>query len=70
MLRNISTTLKITAFWYTVPCSFIGLMEAVHTSETSVYFLYVNETTQSHMPEGCNIPTRRRKNITCHIPQW
>jgi hypothetical protein len=36
------------------------IMEAVGTSETSVYF---NETTQSHIPEGCNLHNRRRENL-------
>jgi hypothetical protein len=32
------------------------MMEAVHTSETSVYF---NETTRRYTPEGCNFELHR-----------
>jgi hypothetical protein len=36
------------------------MMEAVHTSETSVYF---NETTRRYIPEGFRLHTRRRENL-------
>jgi hypothetical protein len=39
-------------------------MEAVRTSETSVYF---NETTRRYIPEGYNPHTRRRENLKSHI---
>jgi hypothetical protein len=38
-------------------------MEAVSTSETSVYFY---ETTQLYTPEICHLYTRRRKNLKFH----
>jgi hypothetical protein len=37
------------------------MMEAVRTSETSVY---PNETTQSYILEGPNLHTRSRENLT------
>jgi hypothetical protein len=40
------------------------MMEAVRTSETSVYF---NETTQHCIPEGCHLHTRRGENLKSHI---
>jgi hypothetical protein len=53
------TNMKMTAFCNIAPCSpgvyrrFIALMmEAVRTSETSVYF---NETTWRYIPEGYHI---------------
>jgi hypothetical protein len=59
---------KLTAFWDIVPYGlvefsgrFIALMmDAVRTSETSVYF---NETTRRYIPEGCHLQTRRRENM-------
>jgi hypothetical protein len=39
------------------------LMEAVSTSETSVYFY---TTTQRNIPEGCHLHTRRRGNLNSH----
>jgi hypothetical protein len=36
------------------------MMEAVRASET---LFYLNETTQSYIPEGCHIHTRRRENL-------
>jgi hypothetical protein len=39
------------------------VMEAIRTSETSVYF---NETTRRYIPEGCHLHTRRRKNLKFH----
>jgi hypothetical protein len=39
-------------------------MEAVHTSETSVYS---NETAQRYIPEGSNLHNRRRENLKSHI---
>jgi len=38
-------------------------MEAVHTSETSVYF---NETTRRSIPESYNFHIRRRENLKFH----
>jgi hypothetical protein len=35
------------------------MMEAVRTSETSVY----SETTRRYIPEGSNLHTRRRENL-------
>jgi hypothetical protein len=44
---------------------FIALIiEAVHTSETSVYF---NETTWRYVPEGCLLHTDRRENLKPHV---
>jgi hypothetical protein len=44
------------------------MMEAVRTSETSVYF---NGTTRRYIPEGCHFHTRRRENLksqqTCRV---
>jgi hypothetical protein len=39
------------------------MMEAVCTSETSVYF---NETTRCYVPEGCHFHTRHRENVKLH----
>lgn len=38
-----------------------GMMEAVCTLETSIYFY---ETTQRYSPKGCDLHTRRRENLT------
>jgi hypothetical protein len=38
-------------------------MDAVHTSETSVYN---NEITRRNIPEGPNLHTRRRENLKSH----
>jgi hypothetical protein len=44
---------------------FIALMmEAAHTSETSVYS---NESTWRYIPEGSNLHTRRRENLKSHM---
>jgi hypothetical protein len=44
---------------------FIALiMEALHTSETSVYF---NETTRRYIPEGSTLHTRSRETLKSHI---
>jgi hypothetical protein len=40
-----------------------SMMEAVRTSETSVYF---SETTQRYIPESCYIHTRRCENLESH----
>jgi hypothetical protein len=42
---------------------FIALMEAVHISETSVYF----ETTRRYFSERCHLHTHRRDNLKSHI---
>jgi len=39
------------------------MMEAVHASETSVYF----ETTRRYIPEECNVYTSRHQNMKCHL---
>jgi hypothetical protein len=39
------------------------MMEAVRTSETSVYF----ETTLRYIPEGSNLYAHRRENLKSHI---
>jgi hypothetical protein len=39
------------------------LMEAVHTSETSVSFY---RTTGDNMPEGCHLHTHCHENLKCH----
>jgi hypothetical protein len=39
------------------------MMEAVRTSETSVYS---NETTRRYIPEGSNLHTRRHENLKSH----
>jgi hypothetical protein len=55
--------LKMTAFWD----KFIALMmEAVRTSETSVYF---NNTTRHYIPEDCNLNTLRREENKSYISQ-
>jgi hypothetical protein len=36
------------------------MMEAVRTTETSVYS---NETTRRYIPQGSNLHTRRRENL-------
>jgi hypothetical protein len=38
-------------------------MDAVHTSETSVYY---NETARRNIPEGSNCHNRRRENLKSH----
>jgi hypothetical protein len=38
------------------------MMEAVRTSESSVY----SETTLRYIPEGSNLNTRRRENLISH----
>jgi hypothetical protein len=71
--------MKIRAFWGVAPCSLVGvdvfseartasiirviIMEALRTSETSVYS---HETTQHYIPEGPNLHTRRRENLKSH----
>jgi DNA-directed RNA polymerase subunit E'/Rpb7 len=58
--------MNMTAFCHISPCSLVEVarhvyclhhqgVEAVRTSETSVYF---NETTRRYIPEGCNVRTR------------
>jgi hypothetical protein len=55
-----AASMKIRAFWDVAPCSLevdrrftsAMMMEAVRTSETSVYS---NETTWRYIPEGCNL---------------
>jgi hypothetical protein len=37
-----------------------AMMEAVRTSETSVFF---NETARLYIPQGCHVHTRRRENL-------
>jgi hypothetical protein len=39
-------------------------IEAVHTSETSVYY---NETTRGNIRQGSNLNTRRRENLKSNI---
>jgi hypothetical protein len=39
------------------------MMEAAHTSHTSVYF---NDTTWRYVPEGSDLHTRRRENMKSH----
>jgi hypothetical protein len=57
-------TLTVTAFWDTTPYNLIALMmEAVRTSETSVYFV----TTRRYIPEGCNLQIRRRDNVKSYL---
>jgi hypothetical protein len=40
------------------------MIEAVRTSETSVYF---NETTRRYIIESCHLHTRRRENLKSHM---
>jgi hypothetical protein len=40
------------------------MMEAVHTSEVSVYF---SETTQCYFPEGSNLHTCHYEYVKCHL---
>jgi hypothetical protein len=51
--------MNMTAFWDMVPCCLVKVerrfalfMEAVRTSETSVYF---NDTTRREIPEGFHL---------------
>jgi hypothetical protein len=47
-----ATSMKVTAFWDIVPCSFVEVgrrFRGALTSETSVYF---NKTTQHYFPYG------------------
>jgi hypothetical protein len=46
------------------PASSTLMMEAVRTSETSVYS---NETTWRYIPEDSHFHTRRRKNLKSHF---
>jgi hypothetical protein len=39
------------------------MMDAVHTSETSVYF---NETTRRYIAESYHLHIRRRENLKSH----
>jgi hypothetical protein len=39
------------------------MMEAVHTSETSVYF---SQSARCYILEICNLHSRRRENLTFH----
>jgi gamma-glutamylcysteine synthetase len=39
------------------------MMDAVHTSETSVYF---NETIRRYISQGCHLHTRHRGNLKAH----
>jgi hypothetical protein len=39
------------------------MMEAVRTSETSVYF---NDITRRYVAESCHLHTRRRENMKFH----
>jgi len=57
--------MKMTAFWDVRACSLLEvlMMEAVRTSETSVYF---HETTRRYVPESCHLHTRRRENLKSH----
>jgi hypothetical protein len=49
----------------TVTITFIALMmEAVHTSESSINF---NVTTRRYIPEDFKLNTRRRENLKSHI---
>jgi hypothetical protein len=62
----------MTTFWDIALCNlaevdrlFIALMmEAVYTSETSVYF---KKTTQHYIPEGCGLHTYCCENLKYHI---
>jgi hypothetical protein len=41
----------------------VSMMEAVRTSETSIYF---NQTTWRYIPESCRLYARRRENLKSH----
>jgi hypothetical protein len=45
----------------------ILMMQAVRTSETSVYY---KETQRSNIPEGSNLHTRRRVNLKSHVKSY
>jgi hypothetical protein len=59
-------TLKLTNFSEVRTASIIIvlMMEAVHTSETSVNF---NMTTWRYIPEDSKLHTRCRENLTSHV---
>jgi hypothetical protein len=70
-IRN--NLMKLRILWDMQPCSLVGvgrrfivsdLMEAVCTSETSVYS---NETTRRYIPVDSQLHTRRRENLKSHI---
>jgi hypothetical protein len=48
------------------PCASTLVMEAVRSSETSVYS---NETTRRRIPEDSNLHTRRRENLRPHAEE-
>jgi hypothetical protein len=71
-------SMKFIVFWDVVPCSHIEvdrhteihttsifslMMEAVHTSETSVHF---NVTTWCYIPEDYKLHTCHRENLKSH----
>jgi hypothetical protein len=56
----------MTAFWDIAPCNLVEvalIMEAVRTTETSVYF---NETTRRYIPGRLSPHTRHRENLKSH----
>jgi hypothetical protein len=71
---NTVMNMKFRVFWDVVPCSHVEvdrlfggaialMMEALHTSETSVNF---NVTTRRYIAEDSKLRTRRRKNLKSH----
>jgi hypothetical protein len=56
--------LDMRAVSLTVSLFIAFMMEAVHTSETSVNF---NVTTRRYIPEDSKLHTRRRENLKSHI---
>jgi hypothetical protein len=55
---------RVLKFKQTVQCYEHERVEAVRTSETSVYF---NETTRQYMPQSCHLQTFHHKNLKYHI---
>jgi hypothetical protein len=65
-----AASMKMTASWDIAPCSLVEVdahfrgalvMEAVHTSQTLVYF---NETTHCYIPEGSHLHDNKRSDFT------
>jgi hypothetical protein len=70
-LLSEETLMWLRVFWDIAPCCLAGvdrrlivlMMEAVRTSETSVYS---SETTRHCIPEDSHLHTRRRENLKSH----
>jgi hypothetical protein len=73
-------TLKMAAFGDTAPYSHVGVDRRLRGSyclhprpdfwrqyAPLKRRVYCNETTWHNIPEGCNLHTRRRENLTSHV---